>query len=443
MRNQADGLYNSMLNAVPHAIIGLHEHRIVFASDATEAVFGWKPEELIGKTARVLYRTEEEYEKIAGYFYSALERQQTYIEEFPCRHKDGRDIVCMISASRIGESLKEREIVVTFEDISGRKQAEESLRKSEGKYRSLVNNIKLGIFRRTMGPAGRFLEVNPAMEEITGYSRADLLRMNVSDLHVHPEEREAILEEIATGVGTPAGELNLRKKDGTEIVVSNTKVAVRDDTGQVLYFDGIIEDITERKKAEEQLERSFIDLAETVSRAMAARDLYTAGHQQRVAKLARLVGEKMGLDANRLMGLYIGGLLHDIGKVSTPESILSKPGKLSDEEWALVRAHAREGYKIVDGTYFPWPVAEMALHHHERVDGSGYPNGISGDKLSLEVRILAVCDVVEAMSSFRPYRPARSKEEVLNEIKGGRGTKYDPDVVDMVLQIIENGEFVV
>jgi len=196
-----------------------------------------------------------------------------------------------------------------------------------------------------------------------------------------------------------------------------------------------------RKKAEEQLEHSFIDLAETVSRAMASRDPYTAGHERRVAELARLVGQKMGLGEDRLRGLYIGGLLHDIGKISTPESILSKPGELTEEEGNLIRAHTKRGYEILKDTNLPWPVADMALHHHERLDGSGYPHGISGDKISLENRILCVCDVVEAMSSHRPYRPARSKEEVLEEIKGGLGTKYDANIVHVMLQIIESGEF--
>ncbi len=164
----------------------------------------------------------------------------------------------------------------------------------------------------------------------------------------------------------------------------------------------------------------------------------TAGHEKRVAELARLVGEKMGLNENILMGLYIGGLLHDIGKISTPESLLSRPGKLIEEEWVLLRAHAKRGYEILKDTNLPWPVAEMTLHHHERLDGSGYPHGISGDKLSLEVRILGVCDVVEAMSSHRPYRPARRKDEVIEEIRTGRGIRYDTRVVDAMLKIIEN-----
>jgi len=147
----------------------------------------------------------------------------------------------------------------------------------------------------------------------------------------------------------------------------------------------------------------------------------------------------MGLDADRLQGLYIGALLHDIGKISVPESILAKPGKLSDEEWSLVQVHAQRGYEILKDNTLPWSVADMALHHHERLDGSGYPDGIGGDQLGLELRILGVCDVVEAMSSHRPYRPARSREEVVEELSCGRGTKYDPGVVDAMLEMIEGG----
>lgn len=197
----------------------------------------------------------------------------------------------------------------------------------------------------------------------------------------------------------------------------------------------------EHKQAGEKLKRSFMTLADMVARAMGSRDPYTAVHQRKVAELAHLVGEKMGLDAHRLKGLYIGGLIHDIGKVSTPETIMTKLGKLTNEEWGIIHAHVTQGYEILKGTGLPWPVPEMALHHHERLDGSGYPHGIRGDKLSLEVRILGVCDVVEAMGSHRPYRPARSKEELLGELETGRGTKYDAEVVDVILEIIQSGEF--
>lgn len=195
-----------------------------------------------------------------------------------------------------------------------------------------------------------------------------------------------------------------------------------------------------RRRADEDLKVAFFDLVETVSRAVGSRDPYTADHERRVAILARDVGRKMGLPEDVVEGLYIGGLLHDIGKISVPESILSKPGELSKEEWALVRTHPVRGYEILKNTKLPWPAAEMALHHHERLDGSGYPDGIKGDDLSVEVRVLGVCDVVEAMLSHRPYRPARTEEETLDEILSGRGVIYDSDVVDIIVPMVKSGK---
>ena len=205
-------------------------------------------------------------------------------------------------------------------------------------------------------------------------------------------------------------------------------------------YEKVQQELTDRKQAEEALRLSFIQLAETVSRAMESQDPYTAGHQRQVAELARAVGEKLGLEPDRLQGLYIAGLLHDIGKISIPAEILTHPGKLSDAEWTLISTHPRRGYEILEQAEFPWPVADIALHHHERLDGTGYPDGLKGDQLSLEVRILAVCDVVDAMSSHRPYRSGRPKSEVTAELRAGKGTKYDPKVADILIVIIESGE---
>jgi len=192
--------------------------------------------------------------------------------------------------------------------------------------------------------------------------------------------------------------------------------------------------------SDEQSKSNLLRLSKIVSAVIASCDPYTAGHQQRVAQLACLVGENMGLGVDIVDRLYLDGLFHDIGKVSIPRSILTKPGQLAEEEWALIRAHTKQGYSILKDANLPWPIAEAALQHHERLDGSGYPDGIARDKLSLEVNILAVCDVVEAMSSHRPYRPARTTVEVLQELRDGRGTKYDASVVDVMLAMIESEE---
>lgn len=194
-----------------------------------------------------------------------------------------------------------------------------------------------------------------------------------------------------------------------------------------------------KRETEKQLEHSFFDLAETVARAMDSRDPYTAGHARKVAEYARKIGEKMELDRDKINGLYVCGLLHDIGKISIPESILCKPGSLREEEWALMRTHTIRGYEILKNCSLPWPVADVALHHHEQLDGSGYPDGLKDDELNLENRIIRVCDVVEAMSSHRPYRPAKSIAEVIDELKSGRGLKYDSNIVDVMLQLLEEG----
>ncbi len=211
------------------------------------------------------------------------------------------------------------------------------------------------------------------------------------------------------------------------------------------YKNNLEEKVAERTEElldrEEKLEESFIRLAETTSRVLGVRDPYTEEHELRVAELAREVGRRMGLDEDRLLGLYLGGILHDIGKIAIPETILTKPGELEDIEWELIKSHPEVGYnKILKQTDFPWPVAEMTLHHHERLDGSGYPDGLKGDEISPEVRILGAVDVVEAMSTRRPYRKPRTKGDVLDEITSGRGIKYDPEVVDILVEMIESGD---
>jgi HD-GYP domain-containing protein (c-di-GMP phosphodiesterase class II) len=165
------------------------------------------------------------------------------------------------------------------------------------------------------------------------------------------------------------------------------------------------------------------------------RDPYAAGHERRVAEIAVAIGAELGFDARRQEGLRVAGYLHDIGKITVPTEILSKPGKLSAVEFELIQGHSRASYDILKNVEFPWPVAEVALQHHERVDGSGYPQGLKGEAMLLEARILAVADTVEAMSSHRPYRPELGIDAALAEVERGRGTVYDANVADACLQL--------
>ncbi|RLE07041.1 PAS domain S-box protein, partial [Candidatus Aerophobetes bacterium] len=196
----------------------------------------------------------------------------------------------------------------------------------------------------------------------------------------------------------------------------------------------------ERNKLQENIARSFESMARTIVRIFEERDPYTANHVRKVAKFARLIAEEMGLNKNQIQGIWIGGILHDVGKIGIPEAILVKSGRLSPQEMALIQTHPERGYDILKNMDFPWPVAKMALQHHERLNGTGYPMGIKGKDMMLEARILAVCDVLEAMPSHRPYRPARSQKETITEIEKGRGKKYDPKVVDVAIKLIREGK---
>ena len=171
------------------------------------------------------------------------------------------------------------------------------------------------------------------------------------------------------------------------------------------------------------------------------RDPYTAGHQRRATKLACAIGIELGLSKEKLEGLHVAGILHDIGKIYVPAEILNKPGRLSDLEMKLVKGHSGTGYMLVKEIPFPWPVAQIIIQHHERINGSGYPLGISGEEILLEARILAVADVIEAMASHRPYRPAKGIDEALDEITKNRGVLYDPKVVDACMKLFADKRF--
>jgi len=190
-----------------------------------------------------------------------------------------------------------------------------------------------------------------------------------------------------------------------------------------------------------RLNRAMMNTIEAVSIALEKRDPYTAGHQNRVATLSMAIAREMGYSEERIEGIRLGSMVHDIGKISVPAEILNRPGRLSNDEFGIIRAHPEAGYDILKGVDFPWPIAQMIIQHHERIDGSGYPYGLKGDEIEPEARILAVADVVEAITSHRPYRPSLGLDIALEEIEHGRGTAYDPTVVDACLTLFREKGF--
>ena len=197
----------------------------------------------------------------------------------------------------------------------------------------------------------------------------------------------------------------------------------------------------ERKRAKQKLQKTLEETIYALASAIEMRDPYTAGHQKRVTKLACAIAKEMGLSKEQIEGIRMAGLIHDIGKISIPSEILTKPGKLNDLEYSLIKTHPQAGYNILKGIEFPWPVAQIVLQHHERMDGSGYPQGLCGKDILLEAGILAVADVVEAMSSHRPYRPAYGIDKALEEISKNKGILYDPEVVNACLRLFNQKGF--
>jgi putative nucleotidyltransferase with HDIG domain len=193
----------------------------------------------------------------------------------------------------------------------------------------------------------------------------------------------------------------------------------------------------ELKQSLEKLHKSMGGMIQAIALTVETRDPYTAGHQRRVAELSRTIAQEMGLPAEKINGLRMAAMIHDLGKISVPAEILSQPAKLSDIEFSLIKVHAEVGYGILKNIDFPWPVARMVLEHHERMKGSGYPNRLTGENLLIESRIMAVADVVEAIASFRPYRPPFGIEVALDEIEKNKGILYDPEVVDACLRLFK------
>ena len=207
-------------------------------------------------------------------------------------------------------------------------------------------------------------------------------------------------------------------------------------------------EVENRKQIQLELEQSFANLKKVTDATIQAialtvekRDPYTSGHQRRVAKLTRAIAETIGLSEDQIEGAHVAASIHDIGKISLPAEILSKPIPLSEIEISLIQVHAQAGYDILKGLDFPWPIADIIIQHHERMDGSGYPRGLSGDRISIEARIIGVADVVETMSSHRPYRPSMGIEKALEEITLNSGTLYDSQVVDACLNIFNGKGF--
>ncbi len=330
----------------------------------------------------------------------------------------------------------ERELKVTIEMAFYKSRMGMRLQEREEWLSALLKSIGDGVIATDKD--GLITYMNPLAEKLTGWTQEDVLKKplveicSTTDIKNDSKEREIILSA----------------KDGTEFPIEVTATSLnghqRNSSGQVLVF----RDISTRKQTERELKESWKRLHEALEgtiQAMALtieiRDPYTAGHQRRVSRLSCAVAREIGLPEDRIEGLRVAGDIHDIGKIYVPAEILSKPGQITAIEYGIIKTHPQVGFDILKTIKFPWPVAAIVLQHHERLDGSGYPLGMSGDAILKEARILSVADIVEAMSSHRPYRPAQGIEKALAEIVQNKGVFYDPEAVDACVKLFQERRF--
>ena len=322
-------------------------------------------------------------------------------------------------------------------------------RASEERFRALSENAPDIIY--TLDAQGAFTYVNPAWERLLGHATEDVLGqyfikfVKQEDTRLFIDAFKKIRDKKQKTIDLFGILLN---KDGSERLFNMSGAPNLDADGNVIGAVGTFKDVTDLKRSEAELQISFNKLKSAMSSTIDAislivesRDPYTAGHQRRVASLACAIAEEMKLSEDQIDKIRMGGLIHDIGKIYIPAEILTKPGRLSKIEFDMMKSHPEVGYKILQQVDFIPPIAQIVHQHHERMDGSGYPLGISGDDILLESRIIAVADSVEAMASHRPYRPALGIEKALQMILNEKGKSYDSQIVDACVTLFKNRDF--
>jgi PAS domain S-box-containing protein/putative nucleotidyltransferase with HDIG domain len=328
------------------------------------------------------------------------------------------------------------------EDITEHKRTESALLESESRFRAMIEQSISGTCM--IDADHRFVYVNPHLVAILGYqSPASLVGRPVLDF-VAPEDHAMVVGEIRRRMEGETDGAHYQfqgiRKDG-----SRAMLAAQGNFGSYggkRVVIATVQDVTELRHAQDELERTVAKLRRAVQSAIEVvstigemRDPYTHGHEHCVGEIATAIAVEMGLPTDCIDGIRVAGYLHDVGKIGVPTEILSKPTRLSKAEFEMVKEHAQKSYEILKAMEFPWPVAEAARQHHERLDGSGYPRQLKGEEIILEARILAVADVVEAMASHRPYRPSLGLDAALEEIEGKRGTHFDLTAVDACLRL--------
>jgi PAS domain S-box-containing protein/putative nucleotidyltransferase with HDIG domain len=438
-KRQLENILDSLLEGFQ--IIGF-DWRYLYVNDAAAKHGHTIKEKLLGKTMMETYPGIEKTHMFSMLRKCKEERTSALLENeftFP----DGSKGWFELRMEPVPDGIS-----ILSVEITERKKELEKIKEISERYRTLFDRSMDCVYLHNL--EGRFIDANRAALNLLGYTIEEITSLNFASLLSPDQIPKAlrVMEEIKNvGFQKDVSEFRLRNKNGEDRYVE-TNSSLFYHEGKPYAIQGIARDITQRKETEKELYRTLEILRKThgatiqaINRIVENRDPYTAGHQIRVADLSRAIATEMGLSRDSRDGIRIAAQLHDLGKLSVPSEILSKPGKLTEDEFRLIKEHPKVAYEILSNIEFPWPVADIILQHHERMNGSGYPQGLSGDDILIEARILGVADVVEAMVSHRPYRPARKLEDALNEISQKSGVLYDPKVAEVCLKLFKEKNY--
>lgn len=426
--------------------------RFVRFNKAGEDLLGYGRQDLIGKNDYDFFSKEQ------ADFFTSKDREvlkngrlvDIPEESIQTRHL-GERILHTKKIPITDKEGKSQYLLGISEDVTELKRMEKLLKESEKKYRGIFENSIMGIFQVTLD--GRYLSVNPAGASMYGYdSTEEMMRLvtnTTKQTYVDPEDRAKLLTLLKTNGFVEGFEAEHYRKDGSKLWVSMNARLIRDTDGTTPpYYEVTSDNITARKIAEgesrqtlEKLNTVLSSVVQAMAITVETKDPYTAGHQRRVAGLAQAIAQEMNLFKDAIDGIRVAGLIHDIGKISVPAEILSKPTKLTAMEFNIIKVHSEAGYNILKDIDFPWPIAHIVYQHHERLNGTGYPQGLKNGQILLEAKILTVADVVEAMASHRPYRAGLGIDFALDEIEKNKGVFYDPKIVDACVKLFREKGF--
>ena len=435
--------FRLLVENAPEALFVQTEGQFAFVNPATVRLFGADEEnDLLGKS--VINQFHPDFRDIVQLRIKRLNErlQKVPLNEEVALKLDGTPVDIAVSAVPIHYNGKNGALVFA-RDITERKIAERERRIYTERLEAILKNIPVMI--AYPDKEGHYQWVNRQWEKTYGWSLEEAKQLNGMREHFRDEEeRQRVIDFIRQSVDTGKWEdFKSQRKDGTDIDTTWSNISLTD--GSII---GIGVDITDRKRMEhdlqaslERLRKAIMGIIRVTTNVVEVRDPYTAGHERRVADLSRAIAQEMELPPDHIEGIYMASSIHDIGKIAIPSEILSKPGKLSSIEYLLIKTHPQAGYDILKGIDFPWGLAEMVYQHHERFDGSGYPNGLKGEQITLGARIIAVADTVEAMASHRPYRPGLGLSLAMEEIEKNRNIHYDCDVVDACLKLFREKNY--